>query len=137
MTSNAGKYRIGVGLVLSDSREDRAELNRAEFQEDQCDAHYEGEIADAVDDERLDRRGVGGRPVVPVADQQVGAEAYAFPPEEQLQQVVGGHQHQHGEGEQREVGEEAISRVGVVRQVADRIDVDQHGDERHHCDHHG
>ena len=96
----ATKNRIGVDLVLCDSGEDRAELDRAEFQEDQCDAHHEGEITNAVDDERLDRRGVGGRTVIPVPDQQVGAEPDAFPAEEQLQQVVRRHQHQHGEGEQ-------------------------------------
>ena len=45
--------------------------------------------------------------VVPEADQQIGREAHAFPAEEQLQEVVGRHQHQHGEGEQRQIGEEA------------------------------
>ena len=45
--------------------------------------------------------------LVPEADQQVGGEADAFPAEEHLQEVVGRHQHQHGEGEERQVGEEA------------------------------
>ena len=94
------------------------------------------QVANAVDDERLDRGGIGGGTIIPVADQQVGAEADAFPAEEQLQQVVRRHQHQHGEGEQRQIGEEAIARELVVRHVADGIDVDQHGDERHHRDHH-
>jgi hypothetical protein len=65
------------------------------------------EIADAVDDERLHGRGVGRRLLVPETDQQVGRHAHAFPAEEHLQQVVGRHQHQHGEGEERQVGEEA------------------------------
>jgi hypothetical protein len=50
---------------------------------------------------------IGRRLLVPEADQQIGGHAHAFPAEEHLQQVVGGHQHQHGEGEQRQVGEEA------------------------------
>ena len=45
--------------------------------------------------------------LVPEADQQIGREAHAFPAEEQLHEVVGRHQHQHGEGEQRQIGEEA------------------------------
>ena len=44
---------------------------------------------------------------VPETDQQVGGEAHAFPAEEHLHQVVRRHQHQHGEGEQRQIGKEA------------------------------
>ena len=113
------------------------ELDRAELEEDQRDADRERQVGDPVDDERLDRGGAGGRPVIPVADQQIGAEADALPAEEQLRQVVGGHQHQHGEGEQRQVGEEAVARAGFVAHVADRIDMDQHRHERHHRHHHG
>ena len=85
-------------------------------------AEREAEIADAVDDEGLDRRGVGFRLVIPEADQQIAREADAFPAEEQLHQVVGGHQHQHGEGEDRQIGEEARP-VRVLRHVADGIEV--------------
>ena len=52
--------------------------------EDGEDAEREAEIADAVDDEGLDRGGVGLRLLVPEADQQVAREADAFPAEEQL-----------------------------------------------------
>ena len=90
------------------------------------------EIADPVDDEGLDGRGVGRRLLVPEADQQVGRKADAFPAEEHLHQVVGRHQHQHGEGEQRQIGEEARP-VRIVVHVADRIDVDQ---ARHRVDDH-
>ena len=72
--------------------------------EDQEDAEREAEVADAVDHEGLDGGGVGGRPLVPEADQQVGGEADAFPAEEHLHEVVRRHQHQHGEGEQRQIG---------------------------------
>ena len=131
----AAEHGVGIGLVLRDGREDGGELDRAELEENQRDADGEEQVADAVDDEGLDRGGVGGGAVVPIADEQIGAEAHAFPAEEELHQVVGRHQHQHGEGEQREIGEEPVARVGVVRHVADRIDVDQHGDEGHHRHH--
>ena len=129
------EQRVGVRPVLRDGREDRRELERAELEEDQREADRERQIGDAVDDERLDRGGAGGRAVIPVADQQVGAQADTFPAEEQLRQIVGGHQHQHREGEQRQIGEEPVARAGLVRHVADRIDMDQHRDERHHRHH--
>jgi hypothetical protein len=82
------------------------------------DAEREAEVADAVDDEGLDRRGIGEGLLVPEADQQVGREAHAFPAEEHLHEVVGRHQHQHGEGEERQIGEEARL-VRVLGHVAD------------------
>ena len=88
------------------------------------DAEREAEIADAVDDEGLDRGRVGLRLVVPEADQQIAHQPDALPAEEQLHEVVGRHQHQHGEGEQREIGEEARP-VRILLHVADRIEVDE------------
>ena len=116
--------------------EDRLEVDRVEEDEDAEDAEREAEIADAVDDEGLDRRGIGRGPLVPEADQQIGGEADALPAEEHLEEVVGRHQHQHGEGEEREIGEEARP-VRIVRHVADRIDVDERRDGRHDDQHHG
>ena len=112
--------------------EDLLEADRAGQREQQEDAEREAEVADPVDDEGLDRRGVGRRPLVPEADQQIGGEADAFPAEEHLHQIVGRHQHQHGEGEQRQKGEEARP-ARVLGHVADRIEVD---DERDGADHH-
>ena len=109
---------------MEDARigEDRVEIDRAEQHEHAEDAEREAEVADAVDDERLDRRGIGRRLLVPEADQQIGGETHAFPAEEHLHEIVRGHQHQHGEGEQRQIGEEARP-VRIVVHVADRIDV--------------
>ncbi len=121
----------GDGLGIG---EDRVEIDRGEQPEHAKNAEGEAEIADTVDDERLDRRRVGGGAVIPEADQKIGGEADAFPAEEHLQKIVGSHQHQHGEGEQRQIGEEA-RRVRVMRHVADRVDVDErrHGvdDDQH------
>ena len=104
--------------------------------EDGEDAEREAEIADAVDDEGLDRGGVGLGLVVPEADQQIAREADALPAEEQLREVVGRHQRQHGEGEQRQIREEPRP-VRVLGHVADRIEVHERRDGRHHHQHHG
>ena len=77
---------------------------------------------------------IADRPLVPEADQQVGDQADRLPAEEQLQEVVGHHQHQHREGEQRDVAEEALV-ARVVVHVADGVDVHHQrheGDDHHH-----
>jgi hypothetical protein len=104
--------------------EDGAEIDRAEKHEHAEYAKREAEIADAVDDEGLDRSRIGRRLLVPEADQQIGGQTDTFPAEEHLHEVVGRHQHQHGEGEQRQISEEA-GPVRVVMHVADRVDMDQ------------
>ena len=103
---------------------------------DQADAEQEAEVADAVDQEGLqvgvDRR----RAVVPEADQQVRHQAHRLPAEEQLQEVVAHHEHQHREREQRDVGEEALV-ARVVGHVADGVDVHHQrheGHDQHHRD---
>ena len=116
--------------------EDRLVVDRVEEDEDAEDAEREAEIADAVDDEGLDRGRVCRRALEPESDEQVRGEADAFPAEVELDEIVGRHQRQHGEGEHRQIGEEPRP-VRVVRHVADGIDVDErrHGgddDEHHH-----
>ncbi len=121
-------------LVGVDPGEDGRKFDRAELVEDQRDADGEEQVANPVHDERLDGRGAGRRPVVPVADEQIAHQADALPAEEQLREVVGRHQHQHREREQRQVAEE-LRRCRVVGHVAGAVDVDQcrnDGDHRHH-----
>ena len=116
-------------------REDGVEIDRAGHHEHGEDAEREAEIADAVDHEGLDGGGVRRRLVIPEADQQIARQADAFPAEEQLHQIVGRHQHQHGEGEQRQIAEEARP-VRVLRHVADRIEVHEGRDGGDHHQHH-
>ena len=75
--------------------EDLGVVQRAGIGDDQADAEDEAEVADAVDQEGLhvgeDRR----RLLEPEADQQVGHQAHRLPAEEQLQEVVAHHEHQH------------------------------------------
>src|SRR5690606_9539076 len=97
----------GAALRLARRREDRVEADIVEDEKNCEDAEREAEIADAVHHEGLDGGGIGGGPVIPETDQQIGGETDSFPAEEKLDEIVRRHQHQHGEGEQREIGEEA------------------------------
>ena len=102
-------------------------------------AHHEAKVADAVDDERLDRGRVGRRLAEPETDQQVGGQTHAFPTEEHLQQIVRGHEHQHREGEEREIGEEARL-IRLFVHIAPAIEVDEAGhagDDHQHDRRHG
>ena len=116
--------------------EHRVVLHGVEQGEDGEDAERKAEIADAVDDEGLDGGGAGRGLVIPEADQEVGGEADALPAEEQLDEIVGGDQRQHGEGEQREIGEEARP-VRVLLHVADGVEMHEARDRGHHHQHHG
>ena len=115
--------------------EDRRDRDGSEDEEGTEDSEAEAEVADAVDDERLERRGIGRRLVVPEADQQVGSETHTFPAEEHLHQAVGRHQHQHREAEQRQIGEEPrLARV--LLHIAPAVEVDEARDGRHDDQHH-
>ena len=112
--------------------ESAIKIDVAEHQEGAENAQGKAEVTDAVDDEGLHRGGRGRRLGVPEPDQQIGSQPHAFPAKEHLQEVIGGHQHQHGEGEEREVGEEARA-MRVLFHVANGIEVDE---RRHGVDHH-
>ena len=74
--------------------------------------------------------------MIPKADQQIRREADAFPTKEHLQEIVGCHECQHGEGEQRQIGEEARAAI-IFGHVADRIDVHEARHCRHNHQHDG
>ena len=72
--------------------------------------------------------------LIPEADQQVAAQADAFPEHEQQQEVRRQHEHAHREHEQRERGEEPrVARVAV--HVAGREHRHQQAHERDHRQH--
>jgi hypothetical protein len=115
--------------------EDVGVAQRAEGGEQREQADQQGEVADAVDDERLPPR--LGRPALGVveADQQVRAEADALPADEHDQEVVAHHQQQHHPHEQVEVDEVALV-AGLVAHVAGGVDVDPEADEGDDEEHH-
>ena len=125
----------GLADLIRRRGEDRVVLDGVEQGEGGEDAEREAEIADAVDDEGLDRRGIGCGAVIPEADEQVAHQPHAFPAEEELHEVVGGHERQHREGEEREIGEEARA-VRVLLHVADGIEMHEAGHEGDHHEHH-
>ena len=126
----------GLARKPGRARKNRLEVGRFQQHENGEDAERKTEIADAVDHESLDRRRIRRRLLVPEADQQVAHEPDAFPAEEQLDQIVRGHQHQHREGEQAEIAEEARP-VRILVHVADGIEVHERGNGVHHDQHHG
>ena len=118
------------------ARKDRVEFNGLEHVEAAEDAQRKAEVADAVHHEGLDRGGIGAFTRVPEADEQIGHEPHAFPAKEHLQEIVGGDQHEHGEGEEREIGEEARLML-VMAHVAKGIDMHEGRDGVHHHKHDG
>ena len=70
------------------------------------------DVAEARDEERLAGRRRRRRLLEVVADQQVGAEADAFPDRDEQEEVVRQHQPAHAEDEQAHHREEA--RVALV-----------------------
>ena len=104
---------------------------------DQEHAEDEAPVADAVGDERLLAGVRRALLLVPVADQQVRAEADAFPAHEHHQEVVPQHEHEHEEAEQVQVAEEARHAAArLVGHVGRRVDVDQRADAGDDQDHH-
>ena len=116
-------------------REDFRVIERLEIDEDQENREQEPGISDPVDDERL-RSGLGRRDlVIVVADQQIRAQADAFPSDEEHGVVVAHDQEQHRNHEQVHVREEARESIFSVH-VPDRIHVDEESHSRHHKQHH-
>jgi len=131
----AAEQRHGPALDQMQVGEHLGVVQGAEVVQDAGDAEQEAEVANPVDQERLQVGEHRAGPLEPEADQQVGHQADRFPAEEQLQEVVGHHQHQHGECEQGDVAEEALV-APVVGHVADGVDVHHQRDEGHHHHHH-
>ena len=114
--------------------EDCRVVERAGIGDDEADAEHKAEIADAIREKRFQIGVDGGRPLVPESDQQVRNQPHRFPAEEELQEIVRHHQHEHAEGEERDVGKEAgVTRV--VGHVADGVDVHHQRYEAHDGDH--
>ena len=110
--------------MLGNGSEDGVDGDGAEHQEGAENTEAEAEIADTVDHEGLDGGRVGRGLVIPETDEQIGGKADAFPAEEHLHQVIGRHQHQHGEGEQRQISEEpALGRIFL--HIAPAVEVDE------------
>ena len=133
-----GSHRCSLG-------EDLVKLQGAEIGENEEHGDEQSKIADAVGDEGF----LGGDGIAdavlallePEADEQVGAQAHAFPADEHHQEVIGADQDHHGGDEEVEVNKETGVAPGIaivahiIVHVADGVDVDEHthtGDHQHH-----
>src|SRR5437870_1033538 len=88
-------------------------------------------VADHVHHERLSRGHHGGVPLVPEADQQIGAQADHRPADDQEDEVVSEDEQQHREDEDVHVGEEAgVAGAVLVLHVTDGVGDDQAADAR-------
>ena len=85
--------------MLIDGTKNLAEFDGTKNPEGQAEPQHEEHIAYAIDNEGLHRRRTGAFLFIPIANQQIGSEANAFPTEEQLHKIIRCHQHQHHEGE--------------------------------------
>ena len=110
-------------------------IKTAEMGEYQTNAEGKTKVTDAVDQEGLEIGVNRGRPGEPEPDQQVRNQPNGFPAEKELHKIIRHHEHQHREGKQADVGEEALV-SGVFFHVANGVDVD-HQRHKGHDAHHG
>jgi hypothetical protein len=92
------------------------DVERAQVCKEQEQAHSHGRIPHPSDDKSLACRVSVGRIFVPETNQQVAAQAHAFPAQVEQEQVVGQHQHQHHADKQVHIGKEAVIAF-VIRHV--------------------
>ena len=128
--------RVVLGERALHVGEQRAVVEHAHRAEDEERAEHEADVADDVDDERLDAGRCRGGAPVPVRDQHVARRADERPADDQQREVARQHEQQHREDEEVQVREEArVAAVGA--HVADRVEVDQRrdaGDDERHED---
>ena len=116
------------------ARQHGREIQRAEGPQDQKHAEDESEIADAVHPERLVAGVGGGLLQEEETDQQVAAQAHAFPADKHQQVVGREHQQQHEKHEQIQVRKKTAV-AGIVVHVSGRVNVNQPahaGDDQQH-----
>ena len=122
------------GGALTKSFENGAEVHGLKGPEKQQDADGEAEVADARGDECFFAGADRGLLQEPETDEQVAAEAHAFPADEHEDDVRGEDQSEHEEDEQIQIGEEAVVAL-FVRHVAGGINVHEQADEGDDAEH--
>src|ERR1035437_4923270 len=114
MESSAARERVDVG-----------EAERSQIPSQRKRAENESSIADAVHDERLVGSGRSRVAMKVKANQQIRAQAHAFPSHKQKHVVIRQDERKHREHEQVQVSKEAVV-TAFVRHVSDGVNVDQH-----------
>ena len=131
--AQAEQRDLGARQHLARHAHQGAEVRAAVDLEQEEETHQEAEVADAVGDERLLAR--GGREILleVEADEQVAAQADAFPAQEHHQQIGAQHEVEHREHEEVQVGHEAVvpAVLALLRHVTRGKEVDQEAHARH------
>ena len=96
------------------------EVEGARLAPQEHDADEQAHVAGLGRPERLDRRARRLGPLIPVADQQVGAEADQLPADEELEEVRREDEPHHREREERLVGVVAAERRRAARRADSR-----------------
>ena len=112
----------------------RDEIHGMKSPEQEQNADGESQVADARGDKSFLAGADRGLLQEPETDQQVAAQAHAFPAHEHQHHVRGQHQRQHEKYEQVQVGKETVVAV-FMRHVAGGINVHQQADESDHEQH--
>src|SRR5215471_3264412 len=132
---NSGLQRLENSCGFFSARYgDGREADGAECYGDQQNPEDKSCVADTVDDKGLFTSVGSGFFQEIEPDEQVAAQAHAFPADEHEQHVVGENESQHGKHEQVHVAEEAVI-AAFVAHIADRIDVNEEADasdDEHH-----
>ena len=103
---------------------------------------HETDVSEPGDEESLLGRGCGvvglvvalGVVEAPESDKEVGAETHDFPEDEHLDEVAGSSQSEHSGKEECDFCEVSPLPLALVAHVSERVDEDQHRDER--CEEH-
>jgi len=132
MPRNQGNRRI---LKAAGFAENLGVIKRAKVGKHQTNAEQETEVTHPVDQKGLHIGKRRGRALEPETDQEVGNQTHRFPTEEELDEIVAHHQHQHRKGKQRDIAEKALV-AGIVMHIADGVDVHHQRHESHHAHHH-
>ena len=109
----------------------RCIVETAEMRQHQANPQRKTKVPHPVHQESLEigvNRSWAGEPE---PDEQIRNQSHRFPAEEELDEVVRHHEHEHREGEQADVGKETLV-TSVLFHVPNGVDVDH---QRHECDH--
>ena len=127
--SRRGAHRLGhCGRQL-------VKVQSVERREQEKYSEQKAGVADAVDDEGLHSRIRVLEILIPVADEQVGANTHAFPAHEHHGQVIGADEGQHRKKEEIQVREIAVGRP-VVGHIPDGVKMNHRSDasdDHRHC----